>query len=398
MKLLTVEAARARMLAHVAALPSETIPLEAALGRVLAESVSASRDQPPFAASAMDGWSVRAADTPAKLAVVGESAAGHAFEGAVSQGQAARIFTGAPMPAGADAVVIQEDAVRKAGFVTVPAVESGRHVRPAGLDFRAGDQLLSKGNRLDPWRSWPLRPRRDAPRSWFRRRPRVAVLATGEEIVAPGGEVRADQIFDSGSVSLAALIETCGGEARIQPRAGDDETAIADRVSQAGGDLVITLGGASVGDHDLVKPALGRLGLQLSVESVSVRPGKPTWFGVLADGRPVLGLPGNPASAMVCAELFLRPLLAALQGADPALRLIAARAGRDLAANGEREQWLRSRLSCSPAGEVVASPLSDQDSSLVTIFAAADSLIRRLSGAAAIKAGALIEVLPFARL
>lgn len=397
MKLLTVEAARARMLAHVAALPSETIPLEAALGRVLAESVSASRDQPPFAASAMDGWSVRAADTPAKLAVVGESAAGHAFEGAVSQGQAARIFTGAPMPAGADAVVIQEDAVRKAGFVTVPAVESGRHVRPAGLDFRAGDQLLSKGNRLDPWRL-ALAAAAGRAEVMVSRRPRVAVLATGEEIVPPGGEVRADQILDSGSVSLAALIETCGGEAQIQPRAGDDEAAIADRVRRAGGDLVITLGGASVGDHDLVKPALGRLGLELSVESVAVRPGKPTWFGVLADGRLVLGLPGNPASAMVCAELFLRPLLAALQGADPTLRLMVARAGRALPANGEREQWLRAQLSYSPVGEAVATPLSDQDSSLVTVFAAADSLIRRLSGAAAIKSGDPLEVLPLLRL
>ncbi len=397
MKLLTVEAARARMLAHAAALPSETIPLEAALGRVLAESVSASRDQPPFAASAMDGWSVRAADTPAELAVVGESAAGHAFEGAVSQGQAARIFTGAPMPAGADAVVIQEDAVRKAGFVTVPAIESGRHVRPAGLDFHAGDQLLSKGHRLDPWRL-ALAAAAGRAEVMVSRRPRVAVLATGEEIVPPGGEVRADQIFDSGSVSLAALIETCGGEAQIQPRAGDDEAAIADRVRRAGGDLVITLGGASVGDHDLVKPALGRLGLELSVESVAVRPGKPTWFGVLADGRLVLGLPGNPASAMVCAELFLRPLLAALQGADPTLRLMVARAGRALPANGEREQWLRAQLSYSPVGEAVATPLSDQDSSLVTVFAAADSLIRRLSGAAAIKTGEPVEALPLLRL
>lgn len=385
------------MLAAINPTPSETVTIEAALGRVLAETVKATRDQPPFAASAMDGWALRAADTPAKLAIVGESAAGHAFEGGVRSGQATRIFTGAPLPAGADAVVIQEDATRDGDTVAVPAVEQGRHVRPAGLDFHAGDVLLTRGDRLDPWRL-ALAAAAGRAEVLAARRPRVAVLATGEEIVAPGSEARADQIFDSGSVSLAALIDTCGGDVTMLARAGDNEADIADAIARSGGDIVVTLGGASVGDHDLVKPALARLGLELAVESVAVRPGKPTWFGVLADGRPVLGLPGNPASAMVSAELFLKALLAAFQGADPDLQMVPARIGADLAANGQREHWLRARLAVSPAGELVATPLSDQDSSLVTVFAAADSLLRRLPNAAAVKAGDAVEVLRLPRL
>ncbi|HWD67722.1 MAG TPA: gephyrin-like molybdotransferase Glp [Caulobacteraceae bacterium] len=397
MKLLSVDAARARMLAHVRPLATESIALEVGLGRVLAEELRAVRDQPPFAASAMDGWAVRAEDTPARLAIVGESAAGHAFAGSVGKREAARIFTGAPMPAGADAVVIQEDAVRDGESVTVPAVRAGRHVRAAGMDFRAGDELLARGDRLDPWR---LALAAAAGRSQLcvSRQPRVAILATGEEIVPPGGVARADQIFDSGSASLAALVSTCGGRPETLGRVGDDEGAIAEMAARAGGDLLVTLGGASVGDHDLVKPALARLGLQLAVESVAVRPGKPTWFGVLADGKLVLGLPGNPASAMVCAELFLRPLLAALQGADPALRLITTRVGGALRANGEREQWLRATLSSLPTGDVVATPLPDQDSSLVMVFAAADCLVRRPPGAAAAEVGDPVEVLPLPRL
>jgi molybdopterin molybdotransferase len=397
LKLLTVEAARARMLAHVRPLAAESIALEVGLGRVLAEEIRAVRNQPPFAASAMDGWAVRAEDTPARLAIVGESAAGHAFAGSVGKREAARIFTGAPMPSGADSVVIQEDAVREGESVTVPAVQAGRHVRPAGMDFRAGDELLVVGDRLDPWR---LALVAAAGRSQLcvSRQPRVAILATGEEIVPPGGVARPDQIFDSGSASLAALVSTCGGRPETLGRVGDDEGAIADMVARASGDLVVTLGGASVGDHDLVKPALARLGLQLAVESVAVRPGKPTWFGVLTDGKLVLGLPGNPASAMVCAELFLRPLLAALQAADPALRLITTRVGGALRANGEREQWLRATLSSSPTGDVVAIPLPDQDSSLVMVFAAADCLVRRPPLAAAAEVGDPVEVLPLPRL
>jgi molybdopterin molybdotransferase len=194
------------------------------------------------------------------------------------------------------------------------------------------------------------------------------------------------------------LIASWSGEPNALAATGDDEAAIADAISAAGGDLIVTIGGASVGDHDLVKPALARLGLQLEVESVAMRPGKPTWFGVLGDGRPVLGLPGNPASALVCAELFLRPLLFALQGADPARPPVAARTTRAIAVGGQRESWLRARLDYRPSGELEVTPFEDQDSSLINVFAAADSLIRRPAGALAAEAGDVVETLRLDRL
>ncbi|HEY2480951.1 MAG TPA: gephyrin-like molybdotransferase Glp [Caulobacteraceae bacterium] len=397
MKLLAVEAARARMLAKVAPLPVEEAPLDESLGRVLAADITASRDQPPFAASAMDGWAVRAADTPGRLTIVGESAAGRGFAGELGPGQAVRIFTGAPVPAGADAVVIQEDAGREGEAVVVPKVSDPRHIRPAGLDFSAGERLLTAGARLDPWHL-ALAAAAGRPSLPVFARPRVAILATGEEIAAPGAAVGPDQIYDSGTTTLAALVRSWGGQALTLPRVGDDAAAIAAAVQGAACDLLVTLGGASVGDHDLVKPALERLGLVLAVESVAVRPGKPTWFGVLGDGRPVLGLPGNPASAMVCAELFLRPLLSALQGTDPALPIIAARSALTLGANGEREAWMRARLAFGASGEITATPLTDQDSSLITVFAAADALLRRPPRAPAIAAGDPVEILPLRRL
>lgn len=397
MKLLAVEAARAIILARAAPLGVEDVVLSDAAGRVLARDVAAGRDQPPFAASAMDGWAVRAADSPGRLMIVGESAAGRGFTGVVGQGQAVRIFTGAPTPAGADAVVIQEDARREGDTVVVPHVTAQHHIRPAGLDFKAGERLLTAGVRLDPWRL-ALAAAAGAARLALFRRPRVAILATGEEIVAPGAAAGPDQIYDSGTTTLTALIESWGAAALPLSRVGDDAADIAAAVESAPYDLLVTLGGASVGDHDLVKPALGRLGLRLEVESVAIRPGKPTWFGILGDGRLVLGLPGNPASAMVCAELFLRPLVMALQGGDATLALVAARSAGALAANGERETWMRARLGSGPAGELVATPFGDQDSSLVSVFAAADSLLRRPPLAPAIAPGDLVEVLPLARL
>ncbi len=397
MKLLAVEAARAIILARAAPLGVEDVALSDAAGRVLARDVAASRDQPPFAASAMDGWAVRAADTPGRLTIVGESAAGRGFAGVVGEGQAVRIFTGAPAPVGADSVVIQEDARREGDVVEVPRVTDPRHIRPAGLDFKAGERLLTAGVRLDPWRL-ALAAAAGAARLEVFRRPRVAILATGEEIVAPGADAGPDQIYDSGTTTLTALTQSWGAAALPLSRVGDDAADIAAAVEGARYDLLVTLGGASVGDHDLVKPALGRLGLQLEVESVAIRPGKPTWFGILGNGRRVLGLPGNPASAMVCAELFLRPLVMALQGAEATLALVAARSASALAANGERETWMRARLSSAPTGELVATPFGDQDSSLVSVFAAADALLRRPPQAPAIGPGDLVEVLPLARL
>jgi molybdopterin molybdotransferase len=395
MKNLTVETARARMLAEAGAPAVEVVSLDQAQGRTLAEAVIAARDQPPFDASAMDGWAT--AGSEGWLDIVGESAAGRGYRDRLAPGQAVRIFTGAPVPAGAERVVIQEDAMREGGRVRVPPRgDEPHHIRPRGGDFRAGDTLLPAGLRLDPWRLGLAAAAGRASLA-VARRPGVSVLSTGEEIVAAGQIPGPDQIFNSGGPSLCALIARWGGDARPLASVGDDLDAITEAASRAGGDLIVTLGGASVGDHDLVKPALARLGLDLRVETVRLRPGKPTWFGVLADGRRVLGLPGNPASALVCAELFLKPLLLAMQGAEPGPRLASAKLAQPMPANGPREHWARARLTFRD-GEMLAAPMSDQDSSLVTVFAQADALIRRPAEAAAASAGAVVEVLLLERL
>jgi len=395
MKLLAVEDARARMLAEVAALPAETVPLADAVGRVLAEDVTAVRAQPPFRASAMDGWAVRAADTPGTLAIVGESAAGHGFEGGVGAGQAVRIFTGAALPDACDAVVIQEDARRDGDRVTVPLAAPGRHVRPAGGDFEAGVALLARGALVDPWR---LSLAASAGRAQVRvhGRPRVALISTGEEIVQAPAEPGPFQIYDSGAPALAAMARAWGATVTRARPVRDDLDAVVEALRAADADLLVTVGGASVGDHDLVRAAGEALGLSLRVASVAVRPGKPTFFGVLADGRRLLGLPGNPASAFVCAELFLKPILRAWQGAEPGPRTMTARLEADLPANGPREYWMRARLGFTDGG-VNVRPYGDQDSSLVSVFAVADALLRRPPGAAAAVAGDVVEVLPLSR-
>ncbi|WP_346764269.1 gephyrin-like molybdotransferase Glp [Caulobacter sp. SLTY] len=390
LKNLPVEDARARMLAGAGVLRPSSIPLTVADGAVLAQDILAQRDQPPFDASAMDGWAVRRTDAGegAVLSIAGESAAGRGHEQRLQPGQAVRIFTGAPVPAGADLVVIQEEAQRDGDAVrlTHPPGQ-GSHIRPAGGDFRAGQILLPAGTRLDPWRlslvaaaGYAMVPVAD--------RPRVAILATGEELVPPGGSPGPFQIYESGSAGLAPMLTRWGAiPVRLTP-AGDDLAAIQRAVNGADADLVVTIGGASVGDYDLVKPALAGLGLKLAVETVNVRPGKPTWFGTLGDGRRVLGLPGNPASAFVCAELFLKPLVLALQGAAAGPAIETARLAQPLAANGPREHWMRAVR--TPDG---VRALPDQDSSLVTVFAAADALLRRAAHAPAVEAGGMVEIL-----
>jgi len=395
MKLLAVDEARARMLAEIAPLPAETIPLSQSIGRVLAEEVAAVRDQPPFAASAMDGWAVRAADTPGSLRIVGESAAGHGYDGVVGVGEAVRIFTGAALPDGADAMVIQEDAERDGETVRMPGVDVGHYIRLAGGDFKAGEALLRAGQRIDPWRL-SLAASAGRAEVSVARRPRVALLSTGEEIVEAPGRPGRFQIYDSGSPALAAMVDGWGGAAiRARPVRDDLEATIA-ALKDAEAELVVTVGGASVGDHDLVRAAGQALGLSLRVESVNVRPGKPTFFGVLADGRRMLGLPGNPASAFVCAELFLKPILAAYQGAPTEPAIISARLGQALPANGPREHWMRAKVAYADGGAVVT-PYRDQDSSLITVFAGADALLRRLPGAPAAAAGDVVEALPLSR-
>ena len=395
MRDLSVEAARERMLAEAGPVETETVRLDAAHGRALAEAVTATRDQPPFDASAMDGWAVRGPGTD--LSIVGESAAGKAYPRPLAPGQAVRIFPGTPVPEAAERVVIQEEASRDGERVRVPADPGGnRFIRPRGGDFHADQALLQPGARLDAWRIG-LAAAAGRAELAVARRPAVVVLSTGEELVPAGSAAGPEQIFDSGGPALSTLIEAWGGAPCRLAAAGDNIDAIAGAIEAAGGRLVVTIGGASVGDHDLVKPAMARLGLELMVETVRVRPGKPTWFGRLADGRLVLGLPGNPASALACAELFLRPLLMAMQGADPGLKMTTAHLTGTLPANGPREHWMRARLS-SEQGRLVAEPMSDQDSSLVSVFAEASGLIRRPVNAVAAETGAVVDVLPLERL
>jgi molybdopterin molybdotransferase len=409
LKNLTVVEARSRMLVDAARLGVEEVALADSIGRVLAAPIVADRDQPPFDASAMDGWAIRRADLlpDARFQVVGESAAGRAYARSVETGQAVRIFTGAPVPPGADLVVIQENAARDGDTVsfTVDRDPPPSNIRPAGGDFRSGDPLLAEGARIDAWRL-SLAAAAGWPSLDVAIRPRVAILATGDELVPPGYMPAPDQIFESGSFALAALVEAWGGRATRLKAQADDLEAIARAVAEAQFDLIVTVGGASVGDHDLVKPALKTLGLDLRVETIAVRPGKPTWFGTLAqrnggDGRRVLGLPGNPASALVCAELFLRPLLAALTGADLVFSangaISAGLLAAPLPATGPREHWMRAVRAIDAEGRVRVTPFPDQDSSLIGVFSRADCLIVRPAGAPAACAGEVVQLLPLAR-
>lgn len=404
LKNLTVVEARGRMLSDAARLGVEKVALADALGRVLAAPIVADRHQPPFDASAMDGWAIRREDLApgATFRIVGESAAGRAYGRPVEADQAVRIFTGAPVPPGADLVVIQENATRDGDTVTfaIDRDPPPSNIRPAGGDFRSGDLLLAEGARIDAWRL-SLAAAAGRADLAVARRPRVAILATGDELVPPGASPAPDQIFESGSFSLAALVQAWGGEAVKLKAQADDLEAIARAVDAAEADLVVTVGGASVGDHDLVKPALQTLGLDLRVQTIAVRPGKPTWFGTLGDGRRVLGLPGNPASALVCAELFLRPLLAALTGADPVFRVDGAMSvgvlAAPLPATGPREHWMRATRTVDAKGRVRVTPFPDQDSSLIGVFSRADCLVMRPAGAAAAGEGEVVQLLPLVR-
>jgi molybdopterin molybdotransferase len=393
---LGVAEARALMLAAIAPLQSQTVPLGEALGRTLAQDVTATRDQPPFAASAMDGYAVRSADTPGLLRVMGESAAGRGFAGGCEPGCAIRISTGAAMPEGADAIVIQEDVRRDGDRIEVPGVAKKHFVRRRGIDFAAGAVLLKSGRVLDGV-AIALAAAAGAGDLAVLRRPRVAILSSGDELAVPGEAPGPWQIFDSATYGLAGLISAWGGKAQRLSLARDDAGAIAQAAEEglAMSDLLLLVGGASVGDHDHARPALMRLGLDMKVGKIAVRPGKPTWFGITPKG-PVLGLPGNPASALVCAHLFLKPLLLAMQGRACEPRLVRAYLAKALPANGNREHYLRSALTTDNQGRLTVRAFEDQDSSLISVFAAANALIRLAPDAPALPEGALVDVLPLA--
>ena len=374
----------------------ERAPLLEAAGRVLAAPAKARRTQPPFAASAMDGYAIRDADLRpgAEFQVIGESQAGLRFTGEVGPGQAVRIFTGAPVPEGADRVLIQEDAAREGDRIRArDTLDAGAHIRPAGGDFSQGD-ALSAPRRLTP-RDISLLAAMNLPEVEVLRRPVVAILATGDELVEPGQTPGPDQIVSSNSYGLHALLAARGAAPRLAPIARDTMQSLAEAFAAAAdADMVVTLGGASVGDHDLVSRAAAEAGLSLDFWKVNMRPGKPLMAGRLPGGRPLLGLPGNPVSAMVCAQLFLLPAVDALSGLPGAApRRLPARLREGVGANGSREHFARARLEPGPDGLGVR-VLGRQDSSLLSVLAEADALAVLPPNAPAMAAGEEIEVIP----
>src|SRR2546429_2221110 len=346
--MISVEEALARLLALLMALPPEQVSVADAVGRVLAEDVAARRTQPPFAVSAMDGYAVRAADVaqvPTRLRIVAEIPAGAGYGGTIGAGEAARIFTGAPLPAGADAIVIQEDTDRDGDRVTVKeGAPKGRYVRRAGLDFAEGDVLLKAGRRLTP-RHIGLAAAMNRPWLFVHRRPRVGILSTGDEIVMPGDPIGPHQIVSSNALALAAFATACGGVPVLVGNAPDDPDALRRiAVAARGVDLFVTTGGVSVGEHDLVRDVLSEEGLAIDFWEIAMRPGKPLMFGHYR-GTPMLGLPGNPVSTLVCSLLFLKPAIDKLSGLpEGAEALVTARLGVAVRLNDRRQDYLRSRL------------------------------------------------------
>ncbi len=399
-RLLPVKEALARLLAAVDRPTAvETIPIDRAVNRVLAEPLVATRTQPPFSASAMDGYAVRAADLAVgkPLKLIGESAAGRGYHKPLHPDETVRIFTGAPVPEGANTILIQENADAQGDQITPTQTETpGRYVRKAGADFTTGQSFFAAGYRLRP-KDMALAASLGIATASVRRPPRVAVLATGDELVNPGEIPGPDQIIAANHLSVMALAEKAGAEVRFLGIARDDLGVLASSIQTARewpADILVTMGGASVGDHDLVQQALAVAGMDLTFWRIAMRPGKPLMFGALGETR-VLGLPGNPASSVVCAHLFLKPLIAAFLGQPQHDQTETGRLGKDLPANDQRQDYLRATLAMGGDGIPVLTPLSQQDSSLTHVLAEAEALVIRAPHADAAKAG---DACPFVRL
>jgi len=394
--MISVKEAQTHIRAGVAPLGTETVALSNAVGRILAVAPPSRTSHPAETVSAMDGYAVRAADVdplPAALTVIGESAAGHPFEGELSAGQAVRIFTGAQVPPGADTVVLQEDCDRDGDAVSVREIEPGRHIRPRGQDFTAGDVVLAAPLRLGA-RHIGLLAAMDYPWVEVYRRPRVAILSTGDEIVLPGEPRGPAQIVSANGPALAAFVESRGGLPVHLGVVKDDRSALTAMAEAARDcDMLVTSGGVSVGDHDLVRKALGDAGLDVTFHKIAMRPGKPLMFGHL-EQTPVLGLPGNPVSAMVCAMLFLGSALDRCQGLPgngpiPSLAML----GAPIPENGGREDYTRAVLSDNGDGTQTVTPIFAQDSSMIGALANADAVIIRPPGAPPANAEEAVPVL-----
>ncbi|MBS4047265.1 MAG: molybdopterin molybdotransferase MoeA [Alphaproteobacteria bacterium] len=399
--MIPVREARSRIVAALPLMAAETVAVSAASGRVLAQDVAARRTQPPFDVSAMDGWACRQADLgtiPAKLKPVGHAAAGGRHDGTVGAGDCVRIFTGAPLPDGADAIVIQEDADLAGDVLTVrEAPKPGQWIRKAGLDFAEGQVLLSAGRLLGP-ADVALAAAMNVPWLQVRRKPRIAVLATGDELARPGEPIGPNQIVSSNNIGLCALVEANGGVAVDLGIARDTEADLREKAAAAAGcDLLLTLGGASVGEHDLIHKILGGGGKSIDFWNIAMRPGKPLMFGRVDLGNgasiPLLGLPGNPVSAMVCGHNFLLPAMRAMLGLDWEIRFETAISSSDLSENDKREDYLRATLQRQDDGQLVATAFGKQDSSMLRRLSDADCLIVRPPHGPAIKAGAAVPIL-----
>lgn len=387
--MITVEEALAQLFDLARPVGSERVNLKDAANRILTAPATATRDQPPFSASAMDGYAVKGPVNGGEAYnVIGEAAAGSAFHGSVKDGQAVRIFTGAPVPDGADTVVIQEDVTRENDQITVTGNHAGSNIRPAGGDFRSG-QSISAPRRLSP-PDIALLAAMNIPEVTVSRKPKVAVISTGNELVMPGETPGPDQIIASNTFGLKALLDANGASTRILPIARDTENSLRQTFELAqGADLIVTIGGASVGDHDLVGKVANDMGMQQSFYKIAMRPGKPLMAGKMGNAM-MVGLPGNPVSAMVCGHVFLLPVLDAMLGLPAQRRpLLTAKLAAPVGANGPREHYMRAKVE---NGRLTA--YERQDSALLTVLADANALLKRPINDAPQEAGATVEYLP----